>query len=30
MRGSRSIRAGIAVLPLAPAAEHSHPLGVAA
>ncbi|MFJ4721957.1 hypothetical protein [Streptomyces luteogriseus] len=29
-RGSRSIRAGIALLLLAPATEQSHPLGVVA
>jgi hypothetical protein len=30
MRGTRSIHAGIALLPLAPAAEHWHPLEVLA
>ncbi|MEU8805104.1 hypothetical protein ACN6K5_004509 [Streptomyces violaceoruber] len=30
IRGSRSIRADIALPSLAPAAEHSHPLGVVA
>ncbi len=30
IRGSRSIRSGIALLPPAPATEHSHQLGVVA
>ncbi|MEH0471894.1 hypothetical protein QA943_24190 [Streptomyces sp. B21-097] len=30
IRGSRSIRAGITLLPLSPAAEHTHPLEVVA
>ena len=30
IRGTRTIRSGIALLLLAPATEHSHPLGVVA